>query len=364
MLTSSLNYHLPPECIATAPAQPRDSAKLLWFDRARDRVEHLVVRDLAERLGPRDALVFNTTAVMPARLVLRRASGKGTEGLALEQVASGPPAVWRLFLRNAGRMRQGELLTLEDAQGVDRGDRLRLLERDAEAWLGTFLLGEKPCDEQAVLDLLGRSGHVPLPPYILGARRKRGEAEERDSDVEWYQTAYADMARRRSVAAPTAGLHFTPGLLDRLDERGVRRIDVTLHVGPGTFKPVEAERLEDHPMHAEHYEVSAEAMRSLRLHRAAGGRIMAIGTTSVRTLESLPDPIPDESMTGQTRLLIAPGHRFQHVDALMTNFHLPRSTLLALVAALTGLDRLKALYAEAIERGYRFYSYGDAMVVV
>jgi S-adenosylmethionine:tRNA ribosyltransferase-isomerase len=363
VLTSSLDYHLPPERIATAPAQPRDAARLLVFDRRRDVIEHLLVRDLPQVLGATDALVFNTTAVMAARLILARASGHRTEGLALEALP-GEPTVWRFLIRSAGRLRAGERLALIDGTGIERGDAILLLRRDAESWVGRLMEGDEVPSAAAVDAWFLRSGHVPLPPYILRARLRRGEQEEQGADRGWYQTAFADLARRRSVAAPTAGLHFTPELLTALTARGVRRIDLLLHVGAGTFKPIEAKTLESHAMHAEHYEVSGEALELLRAQRAGGGRIIAVGTTTVRTLESLADPLPVDPQVGQTRLLIAPGHPIRHVDALLTNFHLPRSTLLALVAAFTGLERLMSIYREAIDRGYRFYSYGDAMLVL
>jgi len=364
MLSASLDYVLPPERVATAPAEPRDSARLLLYDRRRDEIEHLTVRDLPALLGPSDALVFNTTAVLPARLILQRHSGRRTEGLAMEPMP-GETAVWRLLLRGAARLRAGERLALIDGRDRDRGDAVVLLRRDGACWIGRLEpTANESCTERPIEALFARSGHVPLPPYILKARLRRGEPEEQAADASWYQTAYADLSHRRSVAAPTAGLHFTSALLSALSARGVGRVEVTLHVGAGTFKQVEAETLEDHPMHAEHFEVSAEALHVLRAHRANGGRVIAVGTTSVRTLESLPDPIPTASQAGETRLLIAPGHRLRHVDALLTNFHLPRSTLLALVAAFTGLERLKSIYAEAIDRGYRFYSYGDAMLVL
>jgi len=203
---------------------------------------------------------------------------------------------------------------------------------------------------------------------LCGSGVASAEAELDDTrDRAWYQTVYADHARAQSVAAPTAGLHFTPALLEQLDELGVERVELTLHVGPGTFKPIAAPTVEQHAMHRERWEVSAQAIESLRAALAENRRILAVGTTAVRTLESLPDPLPvpdGEALSGETDLLITPGHRFRHVHGMVTNFHLPRSTLLALVGAFVGLDRLHAVYREAIARQYRFYSYGDAMLIL
>lgn len=365
MRSDELDYPLPPQRVATSPASPRDSARLLVVHVDRGTIEHRTVRDLPALLEPTDALVFNTTSVMPARIVARRASGGAVEGLALAPV-EGEERLWRVLLRGSARLRPGERLRLESEEGSFAGDALELEARDGEAWRARFLEAgsAQPADPRRVL---ARSGHVPLPPYILGARRERGEAVERPEDRRWYQTVYAHGGAGRSVAAPTAGLHFTAELLEALERRGTRRIDVTLEVGPGTFKPVSAETLEAHLMHRERFEVSAAALAALRAQREAGGRVVAVGTTSVRTLESLPSPLPRPDcgpITGETDLLIAPGHAFRVVDALLTNFHLPRSTLLALVAAMVGLERLKAIYAEAIAGGYRFYSYGDAMLVL
>jgi S-adenosylmethionine:tRNA ribosyltransferase-isomerase len=211
-----------------------------------------------------------------------------------------------------------------------------------------------------------------LPPYIQRARHVQGIEISDERDRQWYQTTYADPRRRRSVAAPTAGLHFTPHLLEAMTNRGVQRLDVTLHVGPGTFKPVAAETLAEHTMHTEFFEVDERTVQALRetrrrIERAGRGRIIAVGTTTVRTLESLPSPLSattDGPMAGETDLLIAPPYEFRLVDGMLTNFHLPRSTLLALVAAMVGLERLLAIYREAVEREYRFYSYGDAMLIL
>lgn len=362
--TAALDYDLPAELIATRPAEPRDAARLLVVRRGADTVEHASIRNLPDYLASGDLMVFNTTAVAPARLLGRRAdSGGRVEGLFLSAMHAGR---WRVMLRSNGRLRAGQRLELLD-QDQAVGAVLTLIERQDDAWIAAPDVAE---DALAILEQVGRT---PLPPYIL---RARGEQTWADAlDRTWYQTIYADPAQRQSVAAPTAGLHFTSKLLQRLHEHGVSRAHVVLHVGPGTFKPVEAETLDAHPMHAERYIVSPQTIRAIQAirssrERADGStspRVIAVGTTTVRALESLPHPLPSEPtqiVDAETRLLIQPGHVFRCVDGLLTNFHLPRSTLLALVGAMLGLDRMKAIYAEAIRERYRFYSYGDAMLIL
>ncbi len=373
MRLEELDYHLPPERIATRPVEPRDAARLLVYRRQSDAVEHARVRDLPSLLG-RDALVVNDTSVLPARLLaVRLDSGGRVEGLFLGEAA---PGSWSLMLRSNGRLRQGLRLALIDPRrGEATTHQLTLSARDGAVWTAE-LSSDLPTE--GVLD---RVGMTPLPPYILRARASGGvdgsvpgSAIGDDRDRAWYQTVYAEMSKRRSVAAPTAGLHFTPDLLTALSRQGVTRLSVTLHVGAGTFQPVSTDRVEDHPMHREWFSVPRATLEGIARVRAAGGRAIAVGTTAVRALESaaggdpcveLEPPSRDaDVVAGATRLMIAPGYAFRLVDGLMTNFHLPRSTLLLLVGAMVGLDRLKSLYAEAIERGYRFYSYGDAMLVL
>jgi S-adenosylmethionine:tRNA ribosyltransferase-isomerase len=354
LATSELDYDLPAQLIATRPAEPRDGARLMVVRRGDDRVEHAFVRDLPGYLAAGDALVFNTTAVAPARFRgARRAGAAGVEGLFVEEPA---PGHWLVMLRSGARLRPGDLIDLAARAGGASPQALRLIEPRPPYWLA---LRDGPGATTQVLDQVGLT---PLPPYILRARD--GSAVPDDLDRAWYQTVYADASQRESVAAPTAGLHFTPGLLEAVDRAGVRRIDVALHVGPGTFRPVTAATLDAHPMHAERFHVPAAALAGLRSVRASGGRIVAVGTTSVRALESLPDLLPAGPVEGRTTLLIAPPWKFRHVDGLLTNFHLPRSTLLALVGAMVGLARLKSLYAEAARLRYRFYSYGDAMLLL
>ena len=359
MRTDELEYDFDPSLVATKPVEPRDSARLMLVDRARGSIEHRTVRDLAEILGPGDGLVVNRTSVLRARLMLvDHLRGLETEGLLLEPAAL--PGLWRVLVRGAKRLRPGARVELRDRHGELRGDALELVARDEEAWIVRPSAGPAGGDLGAILE---RSGHVPLPPYVLRSRRERHESTDDDADRRDYETVYADAAARGSVAAPTAGLHFTDGLLDTLANRGVGRHEVLLHVGAGTFKPVETDDLDRHPMHAEHYSVPPETLRALAERRT---RLVAIGTTTVRALESLPDPLPDPARHHEavTRLLIAPGHRFRFVDALLTNFHLPRSTLLALVGAFAGMELLREAYANAVRERYRFYSFGDAMLVV
>jgi S-adenosylmethionine:tRNA ribosyltransferase-isomerase len=359
LTTAQLDYELPAERIATRPVEPRDAARLMVVHRSSETVDHRHVRDLPELLVPGDTLVLNRTAVAPARLIGRRHdSGGRIEGLFLEEAGH---AAWLVMLRSNSRLRDGQRIDLEDQAGRPVSE-LELLERRAEHWLVAV---RGPGDTASILEAVGRT---PLPPYI---RRARGDDEVDDaSDRAWYQTVYADQDRCRSVAAPTAGLHFTPGLLAALEKRGIGRLDVVLHVGPGTFKPITAATPAGHVMHRERYEVPAGTVKALR-ERAGQvpsrrGRLIAVGTTAVRTLESLDDPLPaaDAPISSQTDLLISPPYDFRHVDGLLTNFHLPRSTLLALVAAMVGLPRLLALYRLAVEREYRFYSYGDAMLIL
>jgi S-adenosylmethionine:tRNA ribosyltransferase-isomerase len=355
--TAALDYNLPRELIATRPVEPRDSARMmvLWRNDP-SRIEHRHVRDLPEYLNAGDALVFNTSAVAPARLAGRKATGGHVEGLLLEEVGgvgSGGGA-WRVMLRSNSRLKPGMRIELLDRDEQPSDFHLTLIEREDETWLARV---DPPQSALEVLDLVGRT---PLPPYILRARGEHSVAD--DLDRRWYQTVYADAAQQGSVAAPTAGLHFTPELLFALDQRGVKRLNVILHVGAGTFKPVIAATVQEHHMHSERYEVPPATMTALSQTRSSDeGRIIAVGTTAVRTLESL---ALTGKASGETDLLIAPPYEFRMANGMLTNFHLPRSTLLALVAAMIGLERVKAAYAEAIDKRYRFYSYGDAMLIL
>lgn len=375
MFTSELDYDLPPGLIAKRPAEPRDSCRLLVVSRSDPRrMEHLTFTDLPSLLGEGDLAVFNTSRVLAARLLGRRSdTGAAVEGLFVrEHPREDAPALWRVMLKTGTRLRPGMLITLHDATGHESGVALRLVERDDDQWLAEPMGSPGGAAwTQGAPALLARIGATPIPPYIRKARRDAHEQVADELDRAWYQCVYAgESGRTGSVAAPTAGLHFTIGVLDALRARGVERSDVRLHVGPGTFKPVQTETLEAHPIHAEWALVPPDAVRALERARARGGRVVAVGTTSVRAVESLPHPLTDHERTsgyeGETRLFITPGYRFRHTDALVTNFHLPRSTLLAMVAALfeDGTRRILAIYREAVRREYRFYSYGDAMLIL
>lgn len=360
MQTALLDYELPTELIATAPAEPRDAARLMVVRRATGEVEHRHVRDLPDIMGgpaAGDVMVFNQTRVLPAWFAgVRLLSGGKVQGLYLASPLAADPGVWEVMLESRGTLRVGESVSLAP------GAILELLEsRGRGAWLAR-LHGDRTTHE--VLEAIGST---PLPPYIRKQRRAAGAPEVGPDDAGRYNTVYA--AAPGSVAAPTAGLHFTPELLRRLGDAGVGRAMVTLHVGLGTFAPVRAERIEDHDIHREPVDIDASALTTMRAARDAGKRIIAVGTTTVRAIESLPDDWRSrERFTADTKLFITPdnGFRYRFTDALMTNFHLPKSTLLALVAALpgVGVDRLLGWYRAAIAERYRFYSYGDAMLLI
>ena len=354
MKLSEFDYELPPERIAQEPLEERDRARLFVHRIAADESEHALVSGLPRFLAPGDLVVVNDTRVLPARLLATRASGGGVELLFVEP-AGEDPYVWNALVHPARKLRAGERLDL----GV-RDVFARMLEREllpggkpAMEWHVRLEDGEgRPLDPLSILE---RVGHVPLPPYI--------ERADGALDRERYQTVYAE--RSGAVAAPTAGLHFTPELFERLGERGVARASLTLHVGPGTFQPIKTDEIDAHRMHAERFEVPERTAAAVRAARARGGRVVAVGTTSVRALESAVDEAGElRAARGATALFLRPGHRFRAVDALLTNFHLPRSTLLVLVSAFAGRERVLRLYQEAIERGYRFYSYGDAMLLL
>lgn len=374
--TSDLEYVLPEDRVALSPAEPRDSARLMVVWRSDPgRVEHRTVRDLPDYLGRGDALIVNNTRVLAARLLgVRTDTGGAVEGLFLSEYPTAATGLrWRVLLRGR-RMRAGLVVALNVGSGPPSGVQLRLVRSlDDEGEKGGWVVevegsgaGEATVAGGTGGAVLERVGTTPLPPYIRAARRRASRAEDEAADRDRYQTVYSDAALAGSVAAPTAGLHFTPELLSKLAAGGVTRGEVLLHVGTGTFKPVETEFVEQHPMHAEWCRVPASTGGLIARTRAAGGRVVAVGTTSARTLESFS---PAEIVAGAeawTRLLVTPGFAWRNVDGLMTNFHLPRSTLLAMVASLLpeGMPRLLDLYADAIGRGYRFYSFGDAMLVL
>jgi len=343
MKTSDLDYDLPEDLIAQQPPPRREDARLLAVDRAAGGLSHLSVRDLPSLLRPGDLLVLNDTRVLPLRLHARRATGGKVQFLLLRAPEGGPaPAL----ARHAGRLKPGEALALEGGEG--QGLIVREVRADGE--VSVEPAGGRPWGE-----LIGRAGRAPLPPYI---RRPFGEDPLLPSDRERYQTTFARVPG--SVAAPTAGLHWTAALLEEAQRRGAASAFVTLHVGPGTFRPIRGDELEGHAMEAERCCVPPETAAAARAARAAGGRVIAVGTTSVRSLETAARSGEILPFEGSADLFIRPPYRFRAVDALLTNFHLPRSTLLALVAAFAGLELVLAAYREAVLRRYRFYSYGDA----
>ena len=345
MLTSAFDFELPDDLIAQHPIAPRDSSRLMVVDRRRGCWEHRTFAELPELLDPRDILVRNDTRVVPARLVGRRAlTGGKWEGLFLRERPGGS---WEVLATTRGRPAAGERVV------VGQGLHLVLIARGER---GSWIVQPQRDEEldEPTLALLNRHGHTPLPPYIRHGRETLGDRLA-------YQTVYA--RRPGSVAAPTAGLHFTVEVFARLAERGIAWADLTLHIGLGTFRPIEAGRLEDHVMHAEWAELSAQTVATLAARRGEGGRIVAVGTTSARALETAAAGGTLQPYSGETQCFIRPGHVFRGLDALITNFHLPRSSLLVLVSALAGVDFIRAAYAEAVRNRYRFFSYGDAMLI-
>jgi S-adenosylmethionine:tRNA ribosyltransferase-isomerase len=340
-------YELPRELIAQQPVARRDDARLLVVDRGEPSLRHAHVRDLPEILRRGDRLALNNTRVTPAALVGRRtATGGAWQGLFL---SASPEGFWRLLGKTRGRLVAGESITLVEREGAD-ATQLRLLEKwDGGQWLA------RPEPLEDAMSLLDRVGRIPLPHYIRGGQMM-------PEDVERYQTVFA--TEPGAVAAPTAGLHFTNSLLERLGAAGVRQTRLTLHVGIGTFRPITAETLSEHDMHSEWACLDDRAAEELRAAREAGGRIVAVGTTAVRTLESAAAGGELAPYSDETDLFIRPPYEFRATDALLTNFHLPRTTLLVLVYTFGGRDLVRRAYAEAIAEQYRFYSYGDAMLIV
>ena len=344
---SDYDYELPRHLIAQHPLARRSDARLLVVDRRAKSIEHYHIRDLPQLLHKPDVLVVNDTRVLPARLIgLRAQTGGRWEGLFVSADQHGN---WRLLAKTRGKLTPGEVITLvnERQQAVCP---LRLVMKEPEgSWIA------RPLDQRPLLELLDQVGRVPLPPYIRG-----GEMVE--SDRERYQTVYA--ATPGAVAAPTAGLHFTPELLARLDRQGVLVARTTLHVGLDTFRPVTVENLEEHHMHSEWCRLTEEAVGTIERARAAGGRVVAVGTTSVRVLETAARGGKLAPFEGPTDLFICPPFEFHAIDALLTNFHLPRTTLLVLVRTFGGDALVRQAYDEAIREEYRFFSYGDAMLIL
>ena len=339
--TQDYEFTLPPDRIAQTPADRRDQSRLMVVDRATGDIQHRRFTDIAELIPAGDVLVLNTTRVFRARLLGTRETGGKAEIFLLKRLGDDR---FEALVHPGGKLKPGRTVRIAPELEVEI---LEVTERRSRV---VRLRSALPVD-----DAIDRFGHVPLPPYI--------SRDDAAVDAERYQTVYA--RESGSVAAPTAGLHFTPELLASLAEKGVRRADLLLHVGAGTFKPVEADDPADHVMHEEWYRLDEQAARTLNETRANGGRVWAVGTTSVRTLESAAHTdgmfAPAE---GDTRIFIRPPYTFRAVDKIITNFHLPRSTLIMLVAAFAGYDLTMRAYRTALETGYRFYSYGDAMVIL
>jgi len=340
MRVDLFDFELPQDRIALRPARPRDSARLLLV-KGSDISDHQVL-ELPQLLRPGDVLVFNDTKVIPAQLEGRR--GDASIGATLHKREG--PREWQAFLRNAKRARVGDKIDFGAEVSAS------VVEKTNDGSVLLHFHGEEPVEV-----LLEKAGRMPLPPYI--ASRRAADAEDRSD----YQTMFA--REEGAVAAPTAALHFTPGLLEALDARGVGRETLTLHVGAGTFLPVKAEDTTGHKMHAEWGRIDAATADRLNAVRTSGGRLIAVGTTSLRLLESAAgDDGIIRPFEGDTAIFITPGYRFKAIDGLVTNFHLPRSTLFMLVSALMGLDAMQSAYAHAINAGYRFYSYGDSSLLL
>ncbi|MBO0790076.1 MAG: tRNA preQ1(34) S-adenosylmethionine ribosyltransferase-isomerase QueA [Ktedonobacteraceae bacterium] len=359
MKISDFDYHLPQELIAQTPVEPRDASRLLVVQRSNSRFEHRHFRDIREYLRPGDLLIANQSRVIPARLLGRRmGSGGAVEVLLLAERADLGRDCWEALVRPGRRLREGAMIEF----GAEGSPKLlgEILQRtEAGGRIVRFTPTQQPESSDpyaalAVRNLIDELGKMPLPPYI----------RETLNDPERYQTVYARI--RGSAAAPTAGLHFTPQLLEQLRQQGVRTGFVTLHVGLDTFRPVEVENVSEHKMHSEEIELDAPTTELINETRRAGGRIIAVGSTSVRVLESVASFHDGRIVPfrGHTRLFITPGYHFQAVDAIITNFHLPRSSLLLFVSAFLGKQLMEQAYQEAIRERYRFFSFGDAMLLL
>ena len=338
MKLSDFMYDLPEERIAQTPVEPRDHSRLMVLHRDTGAIEHRHFYDIIDYLNPGDCLVINDTRVIPARLYGERPTGGACEVLLLKQLG---PKRWETLVRPGKKLKPGAEVVFGDG-------RLKCRVTDTTDVGGRIVEFECEGSFEAALDALGE---MPLPPYI----------HEKLEDRDRYQTVYA--RQDGSAAAPTAGLHFTPELMKRIQEKGVDIVPVLLHVGLGTFRPVKVENIEEHEMHSEYFEVTQEAADRVNAARDRGGRIVAVGTTSVRTLESAARDGRLTATRGDTSIFIKPGYRFQMVDALITNFHLPGSTLIMLVSALWERERILAAYRTAVEEKYRFFSFGDAMLI-
>ncbi|RKX27136.1 MAG: tRNA preQ1(34) S-adenosylmethionine ribosyltransferase-isomerase QueA [Candidatus Zixiibacteriota bacterium] len=346
MDVSLFDYHLPKELIAQFPARRREQSRMLLLDRGGTDFRHERFQGFPDYLKMGDALVVNNTRVFKARLLGKRITGGKVEVFLIRRLDDEPGEVWEAMARPSRRLKEGERVFFDDKLSLEL-----LTDMNNGRW--QVLFGSPT----ACARIISRYGHVPLPQYI--------GREDQPSDIRRYQTVYADKNRSGAVAAPTAGFHFTRSLLDRLKAGGVTVLEVTLHVGPGTFKPIQTDNIEKHTVDAEYAELPAHVAATLNQVRDRGGAVFAVGTTTVRTLESA-DYVNGEIQPfgGMTDLYIKPGHQFRSFDHLVTNFHLPKSSLLVLVAALVGRERILEAYAEAVCERYRFYSYGDAMLIL
>ncbi len=349
MRTESLYYQLPKELIAQKPPDKRTDSRLLVLDRAAGGITGKTFSDIGEYINPGDCLVLNDTKVLPARFFVRRKTGGKLEGLFLEETAAG---LWQVMLKHSRKIKPGETIDLIASDKTPFCE-VTISHRTEDGRLMLKIHAEGSPEE-----ILAQTGFPPLPPYI----KRDDNLENAADDFTRYQTVYAKNAG--AIAAPTAGMHFTVELMDELKEMGVNFAYVTLHVGAGTFKPVTAENLADHSMHSERYSLDEENAKIINRSKESGSRVIAVGTNSVRTLETIAACGELKAMQGATRLFIKPGYEFKIVDAIITNFHLPKSTLIALVGAFAGIDKIMKAYSHAIEQKYRFYSYGDSMIIL
>ncbi|MBN2456042.1 MAG: tRNA preQ1(34) S-adenosylmethionine ribosyltransferase-isomerase QueA [Sedimentisphaerales bacterium] len=349
MKTRSLDYHLPKELIAQGPAQTRSESKLLILHRSNGDLIDSTFSKLAGFLKSGDCLVLNDTKVVPARFFAHRRTGARLEGLFLSEREAG---IWQVMLKGIRKVKNGEIIVIENKSGAE-ASKAEVVEKKEQ---GICML--KLSTRADAKEVLTEIGFAPLPPYI----KRTGNISLAVQDGKRYQTVYA--RRAGAVAAPTAGLHFTRELLEKLQEEGIHIACLTLHIGIGTFKPVTEEYIERHKMHQENFCIDAASAQMINAAKERGRRIIAVGTSSVRVLESIADNSHVKAIKGSTGLFITPGYKFSMIDGMVTNFHLPMSTPLALVAAMAGIDRIFAAYEHAIKGRYRFYSYGDAMLIV
>ena len=351
-LKSTYEFDLPESQIARHPHEPRDEARLMVVNG--DHREHHVFKDILDILKPGDLIVVNDVKVQKARFFAKRPTGGIIEVLLTDDITA-PRRTFACMFK-AGKLPPDEVLTAVNDESVRI--HLRRDSDDRQALCTIEFLGDEP-----VVEILDRVGQLPLPPYIVKQRKVHGDAVYENADTEQYQTVYANAGS--AVAAPTAGLHFTDALIEKLKAKGIGFERLTLDVGTGTFRPIQTENLNDHVMHTEHYTVSAQLADAIAQTRANGGRIVAVGTTVVRSLEDQYKRFGKVVAGGyDTNIFIKPGHTFGLIDIMITNFHLPGSTLIVLVSAFAGFDNTMAAYHEAIERGYMFYSYGDAMMLI